>query len=101
MDEFDSLEWNDTKRLNNIAKHALDFRDAIYVFRSPYLRLVTRTMNGEARSMAVGMLDDIHVAVVYTLRGSALRVISMRKARYDERRHYDEVFGGKPGADES
>jgi uncharacterized DUF497 family protein len=101
MDVFDSVEWDEIKRLNNIAKHALDFRDAIYLFRSPYLRLTARTVNGEARSMAVGMLDDIHVAVVYTLRGSALRVISMRKARNDERRHYDEVFGGEPGADQS
>jgi uncharacterized DUF497 family protein len=100
MDEFDRLEWNETKRLNNIAKHALDFRDAIYVFRSPYLRLAARTVHEEARAIAVGMLDDIHVAVVYTLRGSALRVISMRKARHDERRHYDKVFGGNPGADE-
>jgi uncharacterized protein len=101
MGEFDSLEWDETKRLNNIAKHALDFRDAIYVFRSPYLRAVAKTVDGEARSLAVGMLDDIHVAVVYTLRGSSVRVISMRKARHHERRHYDEVFSGEAGASES
>jgi uncharacterized DUF497 family protein len=99
MAEFESLEWDEAKRLSNIAKHYLDFSDAIYVYRSPYLCLKTRVVGGEARQLAIGMLDDIHVAVVYTLRGSALRVISMRKARYDERRYYDEVFGGAPGAE--
>ena len=100
MDEFDSLEWDETKRLSNIIKHNLDFCDAFYVFRSPYLRLKAKAVGGEARSMATGMLDDIHVAVIYTLRDSALRVISMRKARHDERRYYEKVFGDTPGANE-
>jgi uncharacterized DUF497 family protein len=100
MDEFEGLEWDEIKRLSNIAKHHLDFVDAIYVFRSPYLRLKAKTMGGESRSIAVGMLDDIHVAGICTLRNSALRVISMRKARHDERRHHEKVFGGIPGTDQ-
>lgn len=94
MDEFDSVEWDENKRLSNIRKHYLDFMDAIYVLRGPCLELPGKTVGGEARGVAIGMLDDVCVALIYTLRGSALRVISMRKARKGEQQHYDKAFGG-------
>lgn len=93
MEEFDGVEWDETKRRSNIAKHYLDFADAAQVLRGPYLRLGGRTVNEEGRWMAIGMLDDVCVAIVYTRRGSSLRLISMRKARRYEAWHYDQVFG--------
>lgn len=94
MDSFDSLEWDENKRRSNIEKHYLDFVDAIYVLRGPCLRQPAKMVLGEVRWMAIGMLDDVCVTLIYTMRGSVLRVISMRKARHGEKQHYDEVFGG-------
>jgi uncharacterized DUF497 family protein len=93
MEEFDSLEWDDNKCLANIAKHFLDFADAVHVLRGNCLMIPAKTVAGETRKIALGMLDDVCVAIVYTRRGSALRLISMRKARYGEQKRYDEVFG--------
>jgi uncharacterized DUF497 family protein len=88
------FEWDENKRRINIKKHYLDFLDAIYVFRSPFLRLEAKTVEGESRWMAIGMLDDVCVTVIYTHRGSVLRLISMRKARHSEQQRYEKVFGG-------
>ncbi len=93
MDAFDRLEWDEARRRSNIAKHYLDFADAALVLRRPYLRLAARTVQQEQRWMAIGMLDDVCVAVIYTQRGSSLRVNSMRKARHGEKQHYDQRFG--------
>jgi uncharacterized protein len=91
--DFDSLEWDENKRLRNIEKHGLDFWDAFDVLDGPCLHLPARVVRGEVRSLALGMLDEVHVCIIYTMRGTVLRVISMRKARWYERQHYHEVFG--------
>nr|WP_294522655.1 BrnT family toxin [uncultured Rhodopila sp.] len=91
MDEF---EWDENKRRINLEKHYLDFFDAGYVFRGPYLRLAAKTVKGEERWLAIGKLDDVYVAIVYTPRGSVTRLISKRKARKNEQQHYDKVFSG-------
>ena len=79
-EEIAGVEWDEDKRLKNIEKHALDFVDAIDALEGPCLRRPARTVEGELRSMAIGMLDDVCVCVIYAMRGSVLRVISMRKA---------------------
>lgn len=91
--EWDDFEWDENKRNANIEKHGLDFRDAVWVLDGPYLKYPAKEGNGEQRWIAIGMLDDIAVAIICTMRGPALRVISMRRARKNERKHYDTHFG--------
>ncbi len=92
--DFSEVEWDENKRLKNIEKHGLDFVDAVEVLDGPCLCVPARQVHGEARSMAIDKLGDIAVSIIFTMRESVLRVISMRKARDGERRHYEEVFGG-------
>ncbi len=42
--EFD---WDDEKRVKNIEKHGIDFRDANILFDSPYLVAPGKASNGE------------------------------------------------------
>lgn len=88
--QFDSIEWDEKKRISNTEKHGLDFLDVVHVFDGPCLLATANTVGGESRSLAIGMLDDVCVVVIFTLRGTTLRVISMRKARQNERKQYDE-----------
>jgi uncharacterized protein len=90
---FDGIEWDENKRVINIEKHGLDFQDAFDVLDGPCLHLPANVVRGEVRSLALGMLDDVCVCIIYTMRGTVLRVISMRKARWYERQRYCEVFG--------
>ena len=88
------FEWDEAKRLANIAKHGLDFADADLLFGNPYLEAPARTVPREKRWLAVGTIDDVYVTTIFTRRGDTIRIISMRRARDGERRQHQEVFGG-------
>ncbi|MDA8253839.1 MAG: BrnT family toxin [Rhodospirillales bacterium] len=87
------FEWHEAKRLANIEKHGIDFLDADIVFGGPHLIGPARAVAGEARWMAVGMLDDVYVTVIFTRRGNTIRLISMRSARREERERHQTLFG--------
>jgi uncharacterized DUF497 family protein len=86
------FEWDERKRLNNLAKHGLDFLDVDLVFRGPCYSYDS-ARQGEDRWVTVGMLDGREVAVVWTTRGEAMRLISFRRARDEERRRYRQLYG--------
>lgn len=88
------FEWDETKRLKNIEKHGLDFIDAVVLFSNPHLKGLAQTKNEEDRQLATGMIEDICVTAVFTMRGSTIRIISMRRARDAEREKYQNVFQG-------
>ena len=88
--EFD---WDEDKRLKNIEKHGIDFRDANILFDGPYLVAPGKASNGEQRWLAIGVIDDVYVTAVFTRRESIIRIISMRRARHGERQKYQEVYG--------
>ena len=90
------FEWDETKRLGNIAKHGFDFIDAIAIWRKPVIDPVdVRAIGIENRAAALGVIgdDEIIVVVVYTIRGSTTRVNSARRARRNERKNYQNRFG--------
>ena len=86
MSEF--FEWDEAKRLVCLDKHGIDFCDAVEVFETDYLELPARS-EAEERLIAVGLLQDVTVAVVFTCRGGAIRIITARRARKNEREQYD------------
>ena len=81
------FEWDEDKRLKNIAKHDIDFRDAMDVFFEPHLD-EPLSYPHEARRKALGPIGDRLVAVIYTWRGTSIRIISARRARANEQRAY-------------
>ncbi|MGQ3357287.1 MAG: BrnT family toxin [Phreatobacter sp.] len=88
------FEWDENKRLANIEKHGIDFRIAISVFFVP--AALRRSDRDEERWITIGPLRHRLVAVVWTPRGEAKRIISARPARPDEREDYTRHVGGYP-----
>jgi uncharacterized DUF497 family protein len=87
------FEWDPRKNAANIAKHGIDFEDAIGIFERAVLEFEdTRRHYGERRLVAVGVIGGSAVTVVYTPRGGNLRIISARRARRHERAAYREAF---------
>lgn len=83
------IEWDQRKNLANQAKHGLCFEDAAAVFAGrTVIAQDCRCEYGEPRYNALGMLEDRLVFVSFTIRGEALRVISMRPANRKERNTY-------------
>jgi len=93
------FEWDDDKRLIALKKHGIDFLDAIEIFGTDYLCLSGRS-DIEIREIAVGYLDGSCVAVVFTMRGETIRIITVRKARRDEREAYDAYVARRDTQDE-
>jgi uncharacterized protein len=89
------LEWDERKRKANLEKHGLDFTRAIDILNSDVLEFIDdREDYEEERIVAIGLIEGIAVVLVYTLRGDAHRIISLRKAESHEERAYFEAIHG-------
>jgi uncharacterized protein len=88
------FEWYEQKRLENLRKHGIDFLDAKEIWQGEVLEVPSEQQeHGEQRHIAYGMLEGRIIAVVFTWRGQARRLISARRARRHERQDYQDVFG--------
>jgi uncharacterized protein len=85
-----AFEWDENKRDSNITKHGIDFGDAQEVFSDPtaYTYASNQSAN-EQRYVTVGSAKGVLMAVIFTLRGLAIRIISARVARRSERQRYE------------
>ncbi len=84
------FEWDENKNKKNIEKHGIDFNDAKEVFKDEK-RVVSkddRKDYGELRWLAVGAIIGSILAVVFTIRDTAIRIISARRANKDEKDEY-------------
>jgi uncharacterized DUF497 family protein len=77
------FEWDEAKRLSNIAKHGFDFIDAEELLTGEH-QLADRIVRGEQRRIAFGKIHGELAAVVFTMRGETYRIISIRRSRHDE-----------------
>jgi uncharacterized protein len=90
------FEWDDDKRAANLAKHGVDFLDAVTLWRKPVIDPIAHpTVKQESRATAIGVIgdDEIIIAIVYTVRNGIVRLISARRARRNERKYYQDRFG--------
>jgi uncharacterized protein len=79
------ITFDQAKRDKTLAERGLDFRSAKEVFERAHLtRSDDRRGYGEPRFITAGWLDERIVVIVWTPRGRARRVISMRKANERE-----------------
>lgn len=84
------FEWDNAKNAANVRKHGIDFEDAVGIWERPAL-VNPSPRGGEDRWIAIGIVDGIEIAEVYTERGTVRRLISARRARTNERRAYHQA----------
>jgi uncharacterized protein len=83
------FEWDESKNLENIRKHEIDFADVCAMFDSEMLiELDDRFDYGEDRSLGIGFLGLGIAVVVWTeRRNNVIRIISARRAnRHEQKR---------------
>ena len=86
------FEWDESKRLRTLRERGLDFRIADLVFDGrPILEFRSDRLN-EVRTVTIADIDTKLIALVWTTRGDAKRVISVRRARNGEERAYREIY---------
>lgn len=83
------IEFDPDKREKTITMRGLDFARAGEVFASRHFTAPDLRENyGEPRFITVGKMDSRMVVMVWTPRGTARRIISMRKANEREQEKY-------------
>lgn len=84
------ITYDPAKRGATLKARNLDFDDAPAVFAGPHFEIEDDRMDyGEIRWITVGLSGDQLVAVVWTPRDGARRIISMRKCNAREREKYE------------
>jgi uncharacterized protein len=87
------FEWDAAKNAANVAKHGIDFDDAVRIFEGPVLEQIdNRRDYGEKRVAVTGIVTELELFVVYTVRGDNRRIISARRASKDERDAYYRAY---------
>jgi uncharacterized DUF497 family protein len=86
------FECDSVKAASNFRDHRISFPYAARVFLDPFRQqqLDTREEYGEERWIVLGRVDEWILVVVYTIRGSNIRLISARKADRNESELYWE-----------
>jgi uncharacterized protein len=87
------ITFDRAKREQTLRERGIDFKDAKHVFAGRTLdREDERADYGEVRMQTVGYLNDRMVMIVWTQRGVAKRVISMRKCNAKEQKKFRVEF---------
>ena len=86
------FEWDDAKSDTCLAQRGFDFAYAIRAFLDDDRMLGQdhRWDYGENRYRLLGAIEGRVFVVIYTMRGSAIRIISARKANGREVRQYEQ-----------
>jgi uncharacterized protein len=85
------FEFDPTKSTANRAKHGIDFIEAQQSWGDTRLLEVPTRTSDEPRFVAIGVVGEKHWAEIYTYRESAIRLISVRRARKEEVEYYESA----------
>jgi uncharacterized DUF497 family protein len=84
-----AFEWEEAKRLKNLAKHGVDVAEG-FDWDDAYIGIDDSMDYGEVRLFALGWFRNRIHHVTFTERGSKTRIISFRKATTGEVKVYEE-----------
>ncbi|MEE4199104.1 BrnT family toxin [Erythrobacter sp.] len=85
------VEYDPAKDATNRAKHGVSLAFGERVFDDVFRLVIdaSRQTDGENRLKAIGVIDGKVWTAVYTLRGSTVRLISVRRSNGGEQRQYE------------
>jgi len=83
------FEFDPVKSKNNQEKHGIDFIEAQALWLSSVLELPLRTED-ENRLAVIGQIDGKFWTAIITYRQGKIRIISVRRSRYEEKEIYQK-----------
>ena len=84
------FEFDPAKSKINLAKHGIDFVEAQQLWEDPdRLEIPARTQD-EPRFVLIAVTDSKLWSAIFTYRNDVVRLISVRRARKDEKELYYE-----------
>ncbi len=86
-----TFEYDPAKSASNLVKHGIDFDQAQALWDDPWILEAPVNTEGEPRLLTIGKIEGKHWAAVWTPRGDAVRIISIRRARKKEIGYYENI----------
>jgi uncharacterized DUF497 family protein len=83
------FEYDPIKSEFNREKHGIDFARAQLLWTDERRIVVPARSTTELREAIIATLDGVHWTAIYTMRGQAVRIISVRRSRDEEREGYN------------
>ncbi len=84
------FEFDENKGATNLEKHKIDFIEAQRIWADPNrLEIPAEKVEEESRSMVIGKVQNKVWSAVVTYRGSAVRIISVRRSIKKELAAYE------------
>ena len=87
------FEWDEDKRQSNLAKHGVDFLRARALFDGRPVVTAASHRPDEERYATTGEIDGQFFTAIWTWRGTAIRLVSVRRARDAQERAYRSLHG--------
>jgi uncharacterized DUF497 family protein len=87
------FEWDANKRAITLSERGLDFASAWRFFDGRSTITISSPRALEQRWKTIAVIEGLFVTVVWTWRGEAVRIISMRRSHGDEERAYRALHG--------
>jgi uncharacterized DUF497 family protein len=84
------FEYDQTKSKSNKVKHGIDFEEAQEIWNDVDRLNIPAAYRGEERYALIGRIGSRHWTAIFTYRGVAYRIISVRPARKEEIDLYEE-----------
>jgi hypothetical protein len=84
------FEWDPQKSRTNRFKHKIDFESAKSLWEDPDRIEIRAPYPIENRYILVGKIGKQVWSAVYTLRGEAIRIISVRRSKKQEMKLYEQ-----------
>ena len=84
-----NFEYDPAKSASNLSKHGIDFDRAQALWDDPWMLEAPAKTDDEPHFLSIGRIEGKHWSAVWTLRGDAVRIISVRRARKEEIGYYE------------
>ena len=85
-----SFEWDPEKSKANNEKHGIDFETAKILWSDDNRVEIHVSYPVEDRWILIGEKDNKRWTAIFTVRGNAIRIISVRRSRRKEADFYEE-----------
>lgn len=86
-----TFEWDPAKDAANRRKHGVSFTDAMQIWEDIHINIENIAhCEAEFRSSTLGLIHNKVYLAIWTMRGPAIRLISVRRARKHEEKIYNE-----------
>lgn len=83
------FEYDEVKSQSNLSKHGISFEEGKQLWSIPSIELQAKTVD-EPRFIIIGKIKNKCYSCIFTYRGEAIRIISIRRSRKEEEELYYE-----------